>query len=148
MELDYALKPKDESRIAKAIGKDLDISFKKTVVVCDALRGMNLDEAINLLEGVVALEKPIPFRKYLKGVSQVSGVGIAKYPKKVANEALKVLRNAQSNADYKGLDTENLEIINIQANKGPSRKRRKPKGRWKAWKTQYVSIQAIVKEKR
>jgi large subunit ribosomal protein L22 len=148
MELDYALKPKDESRVAKAIGKDLDISFKKTVVVCDALRGMDLDEAITLLEGVVALEKPIHFRKYLKGVSQVSGEGIAKYPKKVANEALKVLKNAQSNADYKGLDTEKLEIICIQANKGPSRKRRKPKGRWKAWKTQYVSIQAIVKEKK
>lgn len=148
MELDYALKPKDESRVAKAIGKDLDVSFKKAVVVCDALRGMDLDDAITLLEGVVALEKPIPFKKYLKGVSQVSGVGIAKYPKKVATEILKVLKNVQTNADYKGLDTEKLEIIHIQANKGPSRKRRKPKGRWKAWKTQYVSIQAIVKEKK
>ena len=147
MELKYAYVPQNQSKVAKALGKDIDVSFKKAVVVCDKLRGMKLEEAITLLEAVVALEQPIPFKKYKDGTSHKPGMGPAKYPKKAAGEILKILKNAQTNAEYKGLDTGKLQVINIQANKGPSRKRRKPKGRWKAWKTQYVSVMAIVKEK-
>ena len=146
MELDYSLKPQNEAKVAKAIGKDVNISFKKAVAVCDSVREKNLSAAIEILEKVIALERPIVFKKYNKGVSHRTGVGIAKYPKKAASEILKVLKNAQSNADYKGLDNERLRIISIQVNKGQSRKRRKPKGRWKAWKTQYVCIQAVIKE--
>jgi len=146
MELDYSLKPQNEAKVAKAIGKDLNISFKKTVAVCDSVREKNLSEAIVLLEKVASLEEAIPFRKYNKGVSHRTGVGVGKYPKKAAEEVLKVLRNAQVNAEYKGLDSERLKIISIEVNKGQSRKRRKPKGRWKAWKTQYVCVQAVVKE--
>lgn len=146
MELDYSLKVQNEAKVAKGVGKDVNISFKKAVAVCDSVREKNLTEAIALLEKVIALEQAIPFRKYNKGVSHRTGVGIAKYPKKAASEVLKVLKNVQSNADYKGLDGERLKIISVQVNKGQSRKRRKPKGRWKAWKTQYVCIQAIAKE--
>jgi len=146
MELKYAYVPENQGKVVKALGKDIDVSYKKAVVVCDKLRGMNLEDAIALLEAVAALEQPIPFKKYNKGTSQRPGAGVAKYPVKVAAEILKVLKNAQTNAEYKGLDAEKLRIISIQANKGPARRRRKPKGRWKAWKTQYVSVQAIVKE--
>jgi large subunit ribosomal protein L22 len=146
MELDYSLKPQNEAKVAKAIGKDINISFKKTIAVCDSVREKNLVEAIALLERVIALEQAIPFRKYNKGVSHRTGVGIAKYPKKAAIEVLKILKNVQANADYKGLEGERLKIISIMVNKGQSRKRRKPKGRWKAWKTQYVCVQAVAKE--
>ena len=146
MELDYSLKPQNEAKVAKAIGKDINISFKKTIAVCDCVREKNLTEAIALLERVIALEEAIPFRKYNKGVSHRTGVGIAKYPKKAATEVLKVLKNAQGNAEYKGLDNDRLKIISIMVNKGQSRKRRKPKGRWKAWKTQFVCVQAVVRE--
>ena len=146
MELDYSLKPQNEAKVAKAIGKDINISFKKTIAVCDCVREKNLTEAIALLERVIALEEAIPFRKYNKGVSHRTGVGIAKYPKKAATEVLKVLKNAQGNAEYKGLDNDRLKIISIMVNKGQCRKRRKPKGRWKAWKTQFVCVQAVVRE--
>jgi large subunit ribosomal protein L22 len=147
MEVKYAYVPQNETKAAKALGKDLNVSFKRTIAVCDAVRDMKLPDAIALLERVMALEEPIPFKKYNKGVSHRSGKGVAKFPKKAAGEVLKILRNAQSNAEYKGLDADKLRVISIQVNKGPSRKRRKPKGRWKAWKTQYVTVQAIVQER-
>jgi len=58
-----------------------------------------------------------------------------------------MLANLQSNAEYKGLDVEKLRITHIQAQKGLTRMRRKPKGRWKMWARQLVSIQAIAEEK-
>lgn len=149
MELEYAFKPEDESRIAKAMGRGANISFKHAVVICDKLRGMNLGDAVELLEAVVALEKTIPFRRFNTGVSHRKGLSkdkVAKYPKKAAGEIRNVLRNVEANAEYKGLDIERLKIINIQANKGIARKRRKPKGRWRMWKTQLVSIQVIAQE--
>lgn len=148
MELKYAFKTEDEN-IVKSIGRDINISFKHAVVICDSLRGMKLVDAISLLEGVIVLEKSIPFKRFNKGVSHRKGLGknnIAAYPKKAAREILNVLRNLETNADYKGLDTERLKIISIQANKGIARKRRKPKGRWQIWKSQFVSIQVIAKE--
>ncbi|RLI86697.1 MAG: 50S ribosomal protein L22 [Candidatus Altiarchaeales archaeon] len=149
MELKYAFKPEDESKIAKAIGRDINISFKHAVVICDKIRGMGLGDAIKLLEAVVALEKSISFKRFNTGISHRKGLGkdnIAKYPQKAAGEILNVLRGVETNADYKGLDTERLKIINIQANKGIARRRRKPRGRWQIWRSQLVSIQVIAQE--
>ena len=81
----YLIGEIDESDIAKAIGKDLDISLKHAVVICDAIRGIKLDKAIELLEGVGKLEKVIPFKKFNTGVGHRSGnVKIGKYPQKAA----------------------------------------------------------------
>lgn len=83
MELKYSIKFEDESDIAKAIGKDLDISFKHAVVVCDAIRGMKLNKAIELLDGVQKLERVIPFKRFNTNVGHRRGdVKIGKYPKK------------------------------------------------------------------
>ncbi|MBN2250560.1 MAG: 50S ribosomal protein L22 [Candidatus Altiarchaeota archaeon] len=147
MELKYAFKPEQENKTAKAIGRDVNMSFKKAAMVCDSVRGMNVEKAVKLLERVAAIEEPVPFRKYQRGASHRAGKGVAKYPKKAALEILKVLKNLQANAEYKGLEAERLEIIGIQANMGPARRRRKPKGRWKSWETRYVTIQAIAREK-
>ena len=149
MKLHYSLKPKDESRIVKGMGRDLNISFKHAVVICDKLRGMMLMDAIKLLEAVIALERTIPFKKFKKGIGHRRGMGkenTGKYPKKAASEILNVLRNLETNADYKGLDPEKLRIIHIQALKGIARLRRKPKGRWAIWRSQLVNVQAIAEE--
>lgn len=143
------MKPADEARAAQAMGRDFNISFKHAVVVCDKLRGMRLSEATELLESVVALEKTIPFKRFNKGIGHRKGLGrdnIGKYPKKAASCILGVLRNLEANADFKGLDSERLKITHIQALKGISRRRRKPKGRWAVWRRDLVNIQAIAEE--
>jgi large subunit ribosomal protein L22 len=141
--------PKDGSKIVKAMGRDLNISFKHAIVICDKLRGMPITQAMNLLQGVVSLKQTIPFRRFNKGVGHKKGLGkdkIGKYPKKAANEILKVLKNLETNSEYKGLDPEKLKIIHIQAQKGISRRKRKPKGRYQIWETQFVNVQVIAEE--
>jgi len=149
MGLNYSVKLEDESNIAKSMGADLNVSFKHAVVICDKLKGMKVTDAISLLESVITLEKSIPFRRLNCGVGHRSNseeFKVGKYPKKAAAEFLKILRNLEGNAEFKGFDTENLKIIHVAAQKGLSRKKTAPKGRWKRWVTQLVNVQVIAKE--
>ncbi len=149
MRLNYSMTPVNDAKAIKGMGRDFNISFKHAVVICDKVRGMKLSEAMNLLEAVIALEKTIPFKKFNKGIGHRRGLGkdnIAKYPKKAASVILSVLKNIEANADYKGLDNERLIISHIQALKGISRKRRKPKGRYATWRTDLINVQAVVEE--
>jgi len=147
MDLRYSHKTQNQEKVAKAMGRDFNISLKKAVVVCDNISGMKLDEAIKLLEEVMEIKTPLKFLRHQAGVGHKTGLGMAKYPEKAASHILGVLLNARANAEFKGYDADKLKILSIQANRGLTRKRRKPKGRWKAWKTQLVNVQVIVKEK-
>lgn len=150
MELAYSYKPRDKEKAACGIARDLDMSFKDSVVICDALRGMNLAKAVSYLEEVVSMKTPVPYRKFNAGVGHrknLNGCATGKYPKKAAQKILELLNNINSNAEYKGLDTDNLKITHIQAQKGITRRRVKPKGRWRLWKTELVHVQAVCEEK-
>ena len=147
MKLKYSFRFEDESDIAKGVGRDLDISFKHAVVICDAIRGMRLDKAVELLDGVGKLEKVIPFKKFNTGVGHKSGdVKVGKYPQKASKAIQKVLKEVEANADYKGLDTDNLKITHASAQKGRSRIGIRPKGRWKRWRLQCVHVFIAAKE--
>ena len=52
------------------------------------------------------------------------GVSKARWPQKSAEFLLSLLKNAESNADTKGLDTGNLIIKHIQVNQAPKQRRR------------------------
>ena len=52
------------------------------------------------------------------------GVSKARWPKKSAEFLLSLLKNAESNADLKGLDTGNLIVKHIQVNQAPKQRRR------------------------
>ena len=52
------------------------------------------------------------------------GVSRARWPVKSAEHLLTLLKNAEANADTKGLDTGNLIIKHIQVNQAPKQRRR------------------------
>ena len=52
------------------------------------------------------------------------GVSRARHPVKSADFLLDLLRNAEANADTKGLDTNNLVVKHIQVNQAPKQRRR------------------------
>ena len=52
------------------------------------------------------------------------GVSKARWPKKSAEFLLGLLKNAEANADTKGLDTGNLIVKHIQVNQAPKQRRR------------------------
>jgi ribosomal protein uL22 len=53
-----------------------------------------------------------------------SGVSRARWPVKSAEFLLGLLKNAEANADTKGLDTGNLIVKHIQVNQAPKQRRR------------------------
>ena len=52
------------------------------------------------------------------------GVTQGRWPKKSAEFLLQLLKNAESNADYKNLDVDRLVIEHIQVNRAPRLRRR------------------------
>jgi len=111
----------DPEKTAKASGRELRISPKDAREVCACIRGMMLEEAKKFLEDVIAKKKPVPFRRYKKKVAHRKGLHkfyAGRYPVKAAKKILDVLKNAEANAEYKGLDTEHLKIIHAAAYPG------------------------------
>lgn len=117
----YAYNQEDKSKTARAMGKSLKISPKHSVEICRALRGMKVENAKNYLDEVIAMKKPIPFKKHNKKVGHrkaLEGWPSGRYPVKAATQILNILKNAESNAEYKGMDTENLKIEHISSHRG------------------------------
>ncbi len=128
--VNYAYQPEDETRAAKAMGYEMDISFKHAVEICRALKGRKVQDAIRYLEDVVAMKRVVPFRKYKKKVAHKSGLEkwyAGRYPQKAAKHILKILKNLEANAEYKGLEVERLIIVHAQAKKGRVLKRYMPR---------------------
>jgi len=147
MELKYSITPKEGC--VKAMGRDMNVSFKDMIMIADAIRGKKLDKSIQLMEDVIAKKRAIPYKRFQAGIGHRPGNQYrqGKYPVKAAGLALKVLKNLQANAEFKGYDAEKMKIIHTQSNHGVSRPRRKPKGRWTMWETEYCHLQVVAKEK-
>lgn len=96
----YAFNAETE-KFARAYGSSLRISTKNSVCICRALRGKNVIKGRRLLENLVSKKESLD----------------GKYYSNAASEILDLLKSAESNAEFKGLDTERL-IINASAHKG------------------------------
>lgn len=95
------------------------ISPKDAVQVCRAIKGMLLPRAKDYLEEVRRKRKAVAYLTHNKKLSHKKGLkGSGAYPVKAAREILKVLKNAEENARYKGLDVDKLKVIHASAYKG------------------------------
>ena len=138
----------DPDTTAKAIGKEMPISPKFTREICGLVRGMKVNTAIKTLEGVIALETPVPLKRYNKRVSHKQGVGPGRYPKKAAAAVLGVIKSAVANAEYKGLNTDEMVIRTITASRGrvtPGHMAR-AHGRATEWNQDTVNLEVIIQE--
>jgi large subunit ribosomal protein L22 len=106
----YSTKMEDEGNIAKAVGRELEISTKQTIEVCDTIRGMNVDDARKTLQMAIDLKKPIKFRRFMGGAAHRKGMGAAKFPVKCCTEILRLLNQTAANASFKGLNPSNMVI--------------------------------------
>lgn len=90
---------------------------------------MPLRRAQRFLKNVTDKKECVPFRKFNGGVGRCAqakqwGTTQGRWPKKSAEFLLQLLRNAESNADYKGLDVDRLVVDHIQVNRAPCLRRR------------------------
>ncbi len=126
----YSITELDPERTVKASGREVKVSHKAAREVCNSINGMMLNEAKEYLQQVIEKKKPVPFRRFKKKVGHRHGLEKAfagRYPVKAAQQVLKVLEGAEANADFKGLDPENLRIIHASAYPGLKLKRQIPR---------------------
>ncbi len=119
--INYAYTDDDKAKTAKALGRSLKISPKHAVEICNKIRGMKVEKAEAYLEDVIEMKTAVPFRRHNKKVGHKRGIKgwpTGRYPVKAAKQILDILKNAEANAEYKGLDTENLKIMHISSHRG------------------------------
>lgn len=117
----YAYQEEDKTKTARAIGTSLKISPKHAIELSREIRGKDLEHAKTYLEEVIGMSRPVPFKRFNKKVGHrkgLSGWPSGRYPVKAAAQILKILKNAEANAEYKGLDIENLKITHISSHRG------------------------------
>ena len=145
----YTYRPETGVNVARARGIEIPMSPKKTYEVLNAIRGLPIERARRFLEEVVALKRPVPFRRYNQETAHHPGTGPGRYPKKVAKNVLAVLRNAEENADYDGLDAERLYVKVAASARGKIRPASMPRaqGRATAWNEQTTNVEIVLAER-
>jgi large subunit ribosomal protein L22 len=101
---------------AKAYGKNLPISTKASINICNALRGLRAEKALAYLDDVVLLKRAIPYTRFHDGVGHRPGMAAGRYPVKAASHIREIIASAVANAANHGL-SEDLVIISLIANK-------------------------------
>ncbi len=138
-----------EEPCARAMGKELRISPKDAVEICREIRGLRLREAQAYLQEVAEGKRAVPYRRHRKKVPHHRGTkGAGAYPVKAAKAILQVLKNAEANAIYKGLDVERLRVVHASACKGITIPGILPRafGRATPYNKPLTNVQIILKE--
>jgi len=135
--------------VARARGIEMPISPKKTYELLNAIRGMPVERARTYLEEVIALKRPVPFRRYNQETAHKRGVGPGRYPKKVAKSVLAVLKNAEENAEYDGLDAERLVVKIAASARGRILSAHMPRahGHGDPWNEQTTNVEIVLAER-
>jgi large subunit ribosomal protein L22 len=79
---------------------------------------MNMVQAKQYLEDIIAMKRAVPTVFHNRKRAHKKGMGPGSYPQKAAGYMLKVLSNAENNAEYKGFDVESMKISHISAYQG------------------------------
>ncbi|GBE85033.1 60S ribosomal protein L17/L23 [Sparassis latifolia] len=116
-------------KTSRARGEYLRTHFKNMREVAAALTGYKLTKAYAYLSDVSDHKQVIPFRRFSGGVGRASQAKQFKttqgrWPEKSVKFILRLLKNAESNADAKNLELEDLYIKNIVVQQAPKTRRR------------------------
>lgn len=125
----YAREPSSLVKSCKAKCSNIRVHFKNTHETACAIKKMTLIRAKNYLKAVIKKKECVPFKRYNGSVGRCGqakayGTTQGRWPKKSAQVILQLLANAESNADYIGLDVEKMIIGHIQVNQASYVRRR------------------------
>ena len=142
------------AKSCKARGAYLRVHFKNTRETANAIKRMTLRRATRYLKNVIDKKEIVPFKRYNGGIGRKAQakafkVSQGRWPKKSAEIILELLKNAESNADIKGLDVDHLVIDHIQVNRAPKIRRRtyRAHGRINPYQSSPCHIELILSEK-
>ncbi|MBS3163440.1 50S ribosomal protein L22 [Candidatus Woesearchaeota archaeon] len=133
--------------IAKINGKDLKISTKESIEVCNFIRRRDLVKARRLLENVLKKKIAVPLKLFNTDRGHRPGIGPGSYPMKTSKAILSLLDGVESNAENNGLNKNNLYISKIIANKA-SRSYKFGRKRGRKMKGTHIYIEVAEKAKK
>ena len=138
----------DPDKSAKAYGYELHCSRKDGQNLAYALSGMKVEAAKQYLQDIIDMKRALPavFHKGKRAHQTATGPG--SFPEKAARYMLKIVENAENNAEYKGFDPENMKISHISAYQGRIIKGIMPRahGRTTDKNTRTTNIEIIIEE--
>ena len=134
----------NKETMALVVGKALPISTKQSIEVCNFIRNKNVQKMKDYLNDVINMKKVVKFTRFNKGMGHKKGVGPGRYPIKTSTEILRLLESAESNAQFKGLNSLNLVIGHIKADKASSAWHY---GRQRRRKMKRTTVEIILTEK-
>ena len=140
----YSLKTIDDEHMAKAIGRDMPISTKMAIEICNFIRNKELQEAKAFLAEVKEGKKPVPLKRFNSNVGHKKGkLAAGRFPKKASTHILKLLESAEANAQSKGLNTGSLAISWLVPNRASTPMRY---GRQRSRESKATHIEVVVEE--
>ncbi|KAK0635692.1 60S ribosomal protein L17 [Bombardia bombarda] len=149
----YAAQEIAPAKSARSRGSYLRVSFKNTRETAQMINGWKLPRAQKFLENVMEKKEAVAMRRYCGSIGRTAqgkqwGVTRARWPVKSAEFLLGLLKNAESNADAKGLDTSSLVVKHIQVNQAPKQRRRtyRAHGRINPYMSNPCHIELILTE--
>ena len=150
----YSVEPDNATKSCKAQGSDLRVHFKNTRETGMAIKGMSLRRAQAFLDNVLAHKEAVPFTRYHGGVGRTGqakewGVTQARWPQKSAKLVLSLLKNAESNAELKGLDVDALVVSHVKVDAAQRGRRRtyRAHGRINPFMSSPCHVELILTEK-
>jgi large subunit ribosomal protein L22 len=139
----YAFQGYNKEKMARVLGRTLEISTKQSINICNQLRGKPVERAKRILGEVLTMKKAMPYTRFNKDIGHKPGVGPGRYPQNASKKILELLDAVEANAQNKGLDTNSLVIKHICAHKGT---RIMHHGRSPGTKRKSTHIEIVVEE--
>lgn len=152
----YSAESESAARSCKTSGNDIRTHFKNTRETAQSIKGMHLHKAVSYMKAVINHERCVPFKRFCGGVGRTgqakafnSTTSQARWPKKSCQLILGLLKNAESNAEVKGLDVDALVIDHIQVNAAAKQRRRtyRAHGRINPYMASPCHVEIILSEK-
>ncbi len=143
MTIKYSFQNFNKDNMAKLLSKDLSISTKFTIETCNLLRNKDTKKAKKILDNIVNMKQAVPLLRFNKDVAHKPGIASGRYPVNIAKTLLKLINNVEANAQFKGLNTNNLQIIHIAAHKASEPFHF---GRHRRRKMKRTHVEIVVKE--
>ncbi|GGP21464.1 50S ribosomal protein L22 [Thermocladium modestius] len=128
------------------------ISWKSSIDVARAIRGLTVEQAKQYLNDVAAGRVPVPVKGHDKKRAHHPvpwrGWPAARWPRKAALAYLELLESLEGNCTYKGLNTSNAVIIHASSSKGAKIPGYMPRafGRSSPWNNYEVNVEIAAAE--
>jgi len=131
--------------MARCVGIGLPVSRKDSIEICSFIRGKKISRVKSELKEIIDIKKALPIKRFNKNLGHKKKIGPGKYPKKTAEEILKLVESVEGNAQFKGLNTAELIICHASACKGVTQWHY---GRQRRIKAKRTNIVIVVKEEK